>query len=39
LNKKQGKTLIMVTHDLQLAKLGKKRIYLKDGKILRIEGK
>jgi len=38
LNKKQGKTLIMVTHDLSLAKLGKKRIFLKDGKILKIEG-
>ncbi len=37
LNKKQGKTLVLVTHDLELAKLGKKRIFLKDGKILRME--
>lgn len=37
LNQKQGKTLVLVTHDLDLAKLGKKRIYLKDGKILKME--
>ncbi|MFH1602129.1 MAG: ABC transporter ATP-binding protein [Candidatus Shapirobacteria bacterium] len=33
LNKKEGKTVVLVTHDLNLARSGKRRIYLKDGKI------
>lgn len=38
LNKKTGKTLIIVTHDPELAKVGKRKIYLSDGKIVK-EGK
>ena len=34
---KKGKTIIMVTHDLNLAKYAKTHIELKDGKVLRIE--
>jgi len=34
--KEQGKTIIMVTHDLNLAKYARTTIELKDGKILRI---
>jgi len=34
--KDQGKTIIMVTHDLNLAKYARTKIELKDGKILRI---
>jgi len=37
LNKRLGKTLILVTHDPILAKLGKRRVYLKDGKIVKEE--
>lgn len=33
--KEEGKTIIMVTHDLNLAKYAHKRIELKDGKILK----
>ena len=29
-----GKTIIMVTHDLELAKLGNHKIEMKDGKII-----
>lgn len=32
----EGKTIILVTHDLNLAKYAHKRIELKDGKVLRI---
>ena len=31
---KAGKTIIMVTHDLELAKIGNHRITMKDGKIV-----
>lgn len=34
--KEQGKTIIMVTHDLNFAKYARKTIELKDGKLLRI---
>jgi putative ABC transport system ATP-binding protein len=34
--KEQGKTIIMVTHDLNLAKYAHTTIELKDGKIMRI---
>lgn len=34
---KQGKTVIIVTHDREIAKETKKRIYLKDGKIEKME--
>jgi putative ABC transport system ATP-binding protein len=37
LHKESGKTLIFVTHDQALAKFGKKRIYLSDGKIVKEE--
>jgi len=37
LNKKTGKILIIVTHDPELAKVGKRRIYLSDGKIVKEE--
>lgn len=35
---KQGRTVILVTHDRNIAKETKKRIYLKDGKIEKMEG-
>ena len=35
LNKKWGKTLVIVTHDNQLAQVGDHRLYLKDGKIIK----
>lgn len=35
LNKKHGKTVIMVTHDKALAKKMKRIIYIKDGKIIK----
>jgi len=37
LHKESGKTLIFVTHDPGLAKIGSRRIYLSDGKIAREE--
>ncbi len=37
LNKKEGKTIIMVTHDLELAKHAHKIYHLKDGKIVKVE--
>ncbi len=37
--KEQGKTIIMVTHDLNLAKYARTTIELKDGKILKISEK
>lgn len=39
LNKLEGSTLIIVTHDEDLAKKCDMRIYLKDGEIAKIEGK
>ncbi len=36
--KEQGKTIIMVTHDLNLAKYANTTIELKDGKIIKITG-
>jgi putative ABC transport system ATP-binding protein len=33
--KEEGKTIVMVTHDLQLAKYASRHIELKDGKIIR----
>ncbi|MCK4634794.1 MAG: ABC transporter ATP-binding protein [Candidatus Aenigmarchaeota archaeon] len=35
---KQGRTVILVTHDASIAKETKKRIYIKDGKIEKTEG-
>ena len=35
LNKKRGKTIVMVTHDRTLAGYAKRKIYLKDGKVIR----
>jgi putative ABC transport system ATP-binding protein len=37
--KEEGKTVIMVTHDLELAKYANKQIELKDGQIVRINQK
>jgi len=37
LNKEKGKTIIMVTHDLELAKHSHKIYHLKDGKIVKVE--
>jgi ABC-type lipoprotein export system ATPase subunit len=34
---KQGKTIIMVTHDMALAQHAKRRINLKDGEIVKGE--
>jgi putative ABC transport system ATP-binding protein len=34
--KEHGKTIILVTHDLNLAKLARTTIELKDGEIMRI---
>jgi len=39
LNKEQGLTLILVTHDKSIASYARKRIYLKDGKIIKREGR
>jgi putative ABC transport system ATP-binding protein len=38
-NKKLGSTLVIVTHDEDLANKCDQRVYLKDGKIVRVEGK
>jgi len=35
---KQGRTVILVTHDVNIAREAKKKIYLKDGKIEKMEG-
>ncbi len=35
---KQGRTVILVTHDMEIAKRTKKRICLKDGRIEKMEG-
>lgn len=35
---KQGRTIILVTHDMSIARQAKRRIYLKDGKIIKMEG-
>jgi putative ABC transport system ATP-binding protein len=37
-NKKNGTTLIVVTHDIDLAKRCDMQIYIKDGKVLRVLG-
>lgn len=37
LNKEKNKTFVIVTHDLSLLKYGSKNIYLRDGKIEKIE--
>lgn len=37
--KNEGKTIIMITHDLKLAKYASKIVELKDGEIIRIEQK
>ncbi len=34
LNKKHKKTVLVITHDLNLAKYSKRKIYLKDGKVV-----
>lgn len=31
----EGKTIIMVTHDLNIAKIAKKKVYMKDGQIVK----
>ncbi len=38
LNKKFGKTLVLVSHDPFLVKQGKRKIYIKDGQIAKEEG-
>ncbi|MBN1644571.1 ABC transporter ATP-binding protein [Candidatus Woesearchaeota archaeon] len=38
LNKKHGKTVILITHDVHLIKNAKKIIYLKDGMIIKTKG-
>ena len=35
-HKKEGKTIILVTHDVDLVKYSEKTIYLKDGKVVKI---
>ncbi len=35
LNKEEGKTIVMVTHDLEMAKKMKRILYIKDGKIVK----
>ena len=35
LNKKEGKTIIMVTHDAETAKYADRSEYLKDGRIIK----
>lgn len=35
LNSKHGKTIVMVTHDQQLAGFAKRKIFLKDGKVVK----
>jgi putative ABC transport system ATP-binding protein len=35
LNKKEGKTIILVTHDLYLVKYARRVIHLKDGMIIK----
>ncbi len=35
LNKEEGKTIVMVTHDLEMARKMKRILYIKDGKIIR----
>lgn len=37
LNLQWGKSVVLVTHDLSLARLGRRRIFLKDGKIVKEE--
>jgi len=37
LNKKQDRTVAIVTHDLKIARLGRRRIFLADGKIAKEE--
>ncbi len=39
LNKEEGKTIVMVTHDLEMAKRMKRILYIKDGKIVKEEMK
>lgn len=39
LNRKQGKTIIVVTHDKNMAKFGKKIVYLKDGRVEKVVAK
>ena len=37
LNKKEGKTIIIVTHDLELVKYATRIVYIRDGEIEKIE--
>ncbi|MDY9926697.1 MAG: ABC transporter ATP-binding protein, partial [Methanosarcina sp.] len=37
LNKKEGKTIIIVTHDLELVKYATRVVYIRDGEIEKIE--
>jgi putative ABC transport system ATP-binding protein len=37
INRKKGKTIILVSHDLHLARMAKRIIHTKDGKIVKIE--
>ena len=33
INKEEGKTIILITHDLDLLNYSKRTVYIKDGKI------
>ena len=35
LHKKDKKTIVIVTHDMELAKIAKRRIYIKDGQVIK----
>ena len=37
LNKKEGKTVIIVTHDLELIKYATRIVYIRDGRIEKVE--
>ena len=37
LNKKEGKTIIIVTHDLEIVKYATRIVYIRDGEIEKIE--
>jgi putative ABC transport system ATP-binding protein len=38
LNKNEGRTIIIVTHDLDIVKYATRVVYIRDGKVERIEG-
>jgi putative ABC transport system ATP-binding protein len=39
LNKNEGRTIIIVTHDLDIVKYATRVVYIRDGKVERIEGR